>query len=407
MIKKLINGIFKPRHPWRTIDFDELSELYVSMLFRNLALSLVGIFVPIYLYQLGYSLVSILSFFGVFFTFRIMWDFVGGFIVARLGPKHGMAISYILQVVALAMFTTMPYITWPIWIIAILWGGANSIFFIAYHVDFSKIKHSIHGGKELGNMNIMERIGAMLGPLVGGILATTAGPQYAFMAATVFFIFGTIPLFLSAEPVKVKQHLDFKGLHADTIKRDLLSYAALTVEHSIGLVLWPLFISLFVITGAIYVKIGGLASLSAVIAVLTAYSIGKLIDNNRGALLLKYSAYANTAVHLARPFISTLTGATVLTAAQETLQTSMRMAYTKPMYDAADTHQGHRIVYIVGMESTGSLAKATVYWFLCIMATMLTAFTVLTVAFVIAAGASMLILVERFPAFRSNRIINK
>ena len=86
MLQKLINSVLRPRHFWRNVGFDELSELYASMLLRSLALSLIGLFVPIYLYKLGYSITDILGFFTVFFLIRIPVDIVVAFIVGRIGP---------------------------------------------------------------------------------------------------------------------------------------------------------------------------------------------------------------------------------------------------------------------------------------------------------------------------------
>jgi hypothetical protein len=74
MLQKAIHKILKPRHFWRDIGFNELSELYTSMLIRSLATSLIGLFVPIYLYKLGYSVRSIFLFFIIFFSVRIFCD---------------------------------------------------------------------------------------------------------------------------------------------------------------------------------------------------------------------------------------------------------------------------------------------------------------------------------------------
>src|SRR5688500_12583149 len=101
MLKRLIHRLLWKRHYWRDLSFSELSELYTSMMFRSLAISLVGIFVPVYLYQLGYSISAIFAFNCFFFISRLFWDVGASFIVARIGPKHGMITSYGLQIIAL------------------------------------------------------------------------------------------------------------------------------------------------------------------------------------------------------------------------------------------------------------------------------------------------------------------
>lgn len=401
MIRNIVFRLFHHRHYWRKISFNELSELYVSMMLRNLALSLVGIFIPIYLYQLGYSLAAVMSYFGFFFIFRIFADVAAGFLVARIGPKHTMAISYITQVIALAMITTLPYVSWPLWLMGGLWGVSNSLFFIAYHVDFSKVKHREHGGKELGFMTIMERGGATIGPVVGGVLATVAGPQYTFLAATIFFAIGTIPLFATGEPIKTRQKLNFRALPYKELKRDFVSYIALSIENPISTAMWPFFVALFVVSGAVYAKVGLLASLSVVVAIGAARAIGKLIDDKKGRPMLRYSAIFNALLHLMRPWIGTFGGALTLNLANEVATAGYRMPYYKALYDAADDQPGSRIVYLVVIEVVGSISKAAFFWLAALAALFMTPYMVFSLMFILAAGISCLILTERFAALNT------
>ncbi len=172
MIQKLINSLLEPRHFWRTISASELSELYTSNMLRSLAISLLMVFVPFYLYQHGYSVAAIFSVFGFYFVARAFLDFAAGYMIARVGPKHTMIISCILQIISSGLFLSVPRFHWAFWVLGIPWGASASFFFISYHVAFSKIKHTVHSGKEIGYMTIMERIGSVVGPLVGGVVGT-------------------------------------------------------------------------------------------------------------------------------------------------------------------------------------------------------------------------------------------
>ncbi len=403
MIKKIIQRLLSQRHFWREIGFDELGELYTSMMFRNTALSLVGIFVPIYLYNLGLSVGAILTFFAVFFTVRVWWDLFAGFTVARFGPKHTLLFSYLLQVLALFMFTTYQQFYWPLYLIAVVWGGANSFFYVAFHTDFSKIKHPRHGGKELGYMSIVERTGILVGPLLGGVVASLYGIEYTFLVATACFGLGTIPLLLTGESVKVRQKLDFKGLSTSKIRRDLFAYTALGVENTICMLIWPLFLALFVVVGKVYAQVGLLVSASAIVAVFAARAIGSVTDNYKGRALLRYSAVANAALHGLRPMINAFTPALLVNVANEAVTVGYRLPFFKGMYDAADDLPGHRIVYITSMEMLASMGKAMTYWFLTFMALMLGTHEVLSLAFVVAAVASLLVMSERFKALDTFR----
>src|SRR4051812_4626627 len=91
MLQKIIYRTLRHRHTWRDVGWDELSELYINTLFRGLALSITGLFVPVYLLQLHYPLISILAVVAWYFTFRgVVLDILSGYSVARIGPKHTM-----------------------------------------------------------------------------------------------------------------------------------------------------------------------------------------------------------------------------------------------------------------------------------------------------------------------------
>lgn len=55
MLKQLIYRLFERRHYWREMSFSEMAELYTSRVLRTLAVSMVSIFIAIYLYQNGYG----------------------------------------------------------------------------------------------------------------------------------------------------------------------------------------------------------------------------------------------------------------------------------------------------------------------------------------------------------------
>src|SRR5690606_24247459 len=95
MIQKILNLIRNRGHSWRSLSMSELGEIYSAMMLRSLALSVIGVFVPVYLYQNGYDVIQILLFFAVFFLNRTIFDVVAGYLVARWGPKHTMMLSNI------------------------------------------------------------------------------------------------------------------------------------------------------------------------------------------------------------------------------------------------------------------------------------------------------------------------
>lgn len=408
MLKKVIYRLLRQRHFWRDVNFDELSELYINTLFRGLALSITGLFVPVYLLQLHYAITPILEVVAWYFTLRgLGLDILSAYTVARFGPKHTMTIGYGLLILSTLSFLTLPHYHWPILLLGGLWGASASFFFVPFNVGFSKVKHRRHGGKEIGYVNIMDKIGQGIGPLIGGIFATIFGGQYVFVVGVVFLVMGIIPLFRTAEPVKIKQHLDFRGLDVTHLKRDVLSFAAMGVENNICLFLWPLFLGLFVITDkTIYAKLGILTFVSLLLGIFASHFIGRLIDRQKGRKLLRYAAATNSLLHLTRPFVTSYPAAIGVNLVNETITPGYRMSYFKAYYDAADDHPGHRIVYVSSMEAIASISKATMWWLLILLSTLLSARSVTTLGFMMGAAASWVIMLERYKSLDA-RAYNK
>ncbi len=399
MLKKAIHRLLQKRHPWRDISFDELSEIYLASLMRSASISMTGIFVPIYLYRLHYSITAVASVFAFYFTARVCLDLITAHTVARIGPKHTMVIGQFLQIASSAIFLTLPWAHWPLWFVGAVWGSSASFYFIPFHVDFSKIKHRNHGGKELGYEQIMEKVGFAIGPIVGGIVATVFGAKYIFLFSIVVLIAGLWPLFRTGEPVRIRQQLNYRDLKYSRIKSYLLPYIGLNIENTLCLMLWPLYLAVIVLPGSsVYAKAGAIASISVVASIITAYVGGKKIDNHQGRPLLRVSAVMNGILHLFRPFVQTYLMAFGVNIVNETVTIGYRLPFTKGFYDAADDLPGYRIVFISSMETIGCCAKATAWWVLVMLSTMLPNRLFFICGFAIAAFASFLIATEKFRA---------
>jgi MFS family permease len=401
MLQKIIQKLLAYRHPWRDVTFNELSEIYATMMIRSLAISMVGIFIPVYLYKLGYSLPAIMSVFGCYFTARIGLDLAAAYTTARIGPKHTLVIGQLMQIISSALFLTLPNFGWPLALLGAFWGGANSFFFIPFHIDFSKVKHRNHGGKELGFEQIMEKIGTALGPLTGGVVASVFGSRYIFLVSIVMLLVGLWPLFKTAEPVRIRQKLDFAGFQYGKVREYIPAHIGVNVENTLCLMLWPLFLALFVLPGdSVFARVGIMASVSVLVAAFTAHAIGRVVDNKKGRPLLRYSAVANSLVYIVRVFTVSYPMALATNVANEAITIGYRLPYTKGFYDAADDLPGHRIVFITSMEIMGCMAKAIMWWVLVALAMVLSARTTIIIGFAIAAIASMLITTEKFESLK-------
>jgi MFS family permease len=401
MIQKLIHRLLLRRHYWRHVGFTELSELYASEFMRSLSISVIGIFVPIYLYQLGYSLQSIFAMQAIWAGSRPIFSYISAKTIALIGPKHTIALGTMSQISYLILLVSIDKMNWPLAILGLLGSLSYALFGIALQVDFSKVKHSEHGGKELSFITICERIGSSIGPLVGGLVASFVSPRATITIAISIMALSLIPLFQSAEPMKVKQKIILKGFPWRRHKYDFISAPFLGIENIVSLVIWPLFAALTVFTTNTYAAVGLVISISTAAALVAIYTIGRLIDDHRGGLLLRSGAIANSVVHIFRIFVTTPAQVFFVSLINEPMTASYRMPYTKGLYDAADSVPGYRIVYLTLFDLVRMLG-VFMFWMFAYVATFFISSNLLLfqIMFLIGAITSLGVMLQRFPALR-------
>ncbi len=404
MLKKFLNRLLEPRHYWRTVGFSELSELYANRLLRLVAVNMVSGVIGIFMYQLGYAVWSIFAFFTLYFFIRAIWTIPSAYLIGRIGPKHASLISNVLCIPALIALTQLEHLGWAALVFyGVIQSFCVTLYSISHHVNFSKIKHNDHAGKELGFMYIVEKVGSGLSPFVGGFIAFLFGPEATIWAASVVFLIAAGPLFLTPEPVMTHQKVIFRGLGIRRIWPQLVSTAGIGADSMASAAMWSLYIAIAIFgtsSNIVYAQIGGLMSVTFVASLLFSQIYGRIIDKSRGGYLLKYSVFANSSIHLIRPFISTPPGVILVNVVNEAATVGYSMPYLKGQYDMADNLPGYRIAYTALMETAISLG-ASLFGALATVTVLLVGdVRGIQLSYVLLAIIGLSIMMHRFPAFR-------
>ena len=398
MLRSFIRRFFEPRHYWRSVGFDELSELYVSQLLRSLGVSLIGIFAPIYLYKLGYSIQDIALFNVFWFLLRPIFDIANAFLIGKIGPKHSMLLAALLHVGYLGLLISLPDLKWPLMLVAVIGSEAYGLYLLSIQVDFSKVKHAKHGGEELGYLTIVDKIGGILGPLVGGLIASFYDPRYTIALSMLVLIASIFPLFISNEPVRVNQDVTFRKLKIKEHIRDYISVIPFTLENSVSLIIWPLYAAIFLLGSNVFAKLGGIITVSTISMIFLSRAIGRVIDKSRGRDLLRLGTVVNAFLHLVRPFVTNITGVLAVGVINEPITASYRMPYMKGYFDASDSQPGYRIAYLSSVCATDSATRLLLWLALWILLGVFSAKSVLVGTFYAASIFSLGIMSERYRA---------
>jgi len=323
----------------------ELDELYISIALRSLAMSLVGIFIPIYLLQLDYSLTSVLFYYVILSGTHSLFTVPAARVAARFGFKHAIFFSIPFLVVAYAFLYTLETYSWPLWIIALMFGLSQALFWLGYHVDFAKFSDSQNRGKEVGMAELVSSFAFAIGPVSGGIMLSFFGFNTLLIVALIILLASVVPLFFSDD---VHEPLRFSvgKLFKDQKARDFLAFFGVGLELWAWAVVWPAFIFFFIL-GKNYVSLGSVASLSLLFSSITTLVVGKFSDINRG-LMLKVGAMFNSLVWIARGFVSTIFQVFLLESFYGVSQIMAYIPFDASTYDKAN--QSDIVEYIAFRE---------------------------------------------------------
>lgn len=396
---EVVHTVTHNKHFWRNVKMSELSELYISITLKTFAFSMIGVFVPIYLYQLGFSLQLIAMYYAMYFIIRAPFNYLAGELTARNGPKHVMSYAYVLTLVYLGMLLTMEPYQWPLWSLALAAASSISFHFIGYHVDFSRIKQSKEVGAELSHMYLLQKVASAIGPLLGGLLAMALSIQFVIGVSIIFVLLAIWPLMLTREPMRRRESMSFKGIKLKRELRNIVSFGAVGVGRQMALSLWPLYIAVFIFTENIYGMVGLVTSISVIASILMAKIIGSLIDNDKGGALMQYSVAFLTVVHGLRAFVSSLAGVVGMNISSEFSETGVLLPLTKGFYARADNAKD-RVAYIVLMETSIVLVRSVFWLLVVVLLVNLDQQLAIRVVFIFVALVTPLTLVQNFGALK-------
>ncbi|MBR9683533.1 MFS transporter, partial [Candidatus Woesearchaeota archaeon] len=136
---------------WKYIPKKEMTEIYISIAIRAFAFSLLSLFVPLYLYsELGYSLNATLGFFLVYSVVFAVMTPIAAKIMARIGVKHTMLLSVPMYITYFMLLYGLKSYPIPLYLVSVFFGLGHALFWIAFHIEFTKFSDGHRRGEEVG-----------------------------------------------------------------------------------------------------------------------------------------------------------------------------------------------------------------------------------------------------------------
>lgn len=360
------------------LHYTEINELYISLSLQAFSAGLVGIFVPIYLYTLGFSITQLALYFIFLALTRAVLQPTAAKLVMRYGPKHIIMTSYIILFCYMLMLYFLPANPQILYLAAIIGAVAENMFWMARHIDLATVTTNSNTTKEFSLLLIFSTFAQALAPLFGGLIASRFGMEYTLLGASIGLLVAVLPLLKTPEPV-VPKKAEFNLLKTAPQKHMIASFA-INAQGIIAALQWPLFIFLIVQT---YKDVGIVSSASLLIVVMVLIYLSRLKNRDKSNKMLKTGSNLRAGVHTARTFTQSFPAAMGINILGDLTDTLVSVPYATRFYESARRYDIH--AYLTDMEIAACLGQAASW---IILLTLNAAFglkTALIIAFLLAA----------------------
>ncbi|MCH7828842.1 MFS transporter [Patescibacteria group bacterium] len=269
----------------------DVTKLYIAIAIRNLALGMVLLFEPIYIYLFfGESLPLTILFFAVIYGMYGVLAPFSGMIMGKIGPTKTILISLFLYFSYYLALFFLPQSLWLLPLAIILAVFAMLLFWTAFDTDFARFSSRQSRGGDVGKLNVMKLFPMIVAPVIGGWILVVFGYPVLFMMVLVVLLASTIPLFYSKETHEVYTDSYKEAWKRMWKKENVLpsiGFAANSVETVIAFLFWPLFMFLLATS---FDAMGAISSFALVISALFMLYVGKVSDTQERPWLLNVGA---------------------------------------------------------------------------------------------------------------------
>ncbi len=359
----------------------ELDELYIATAIRSFALSMLSIFIPVFLIKEGYSFSEVVYFFAIMNFVNVLLIFPSTKFALKYGFKHSMFFSIPFLILFYFLLYSLDNIKIPLYIIAVVYAINNALFWMGYHLDFAKFSDGKDRGKEVGVATIVKLSFSAIGPAIGGVILTFFNFPVLFVVVSVLLLASTIPLFYSKDVHYQYATFSFKKFlqFLKRKKRDFIAMSAYGFELMLSLFAWSVFVFFYILDES-FSSLGFLSSISFVAGILFVI-FGAYFSDIKRHIALKIGAFLNFLVWVFRVSVTTPVQAFTIDFFRGVARSFLDTPFDALSYDKANKEK--LVNYIALREVAIQLGKAFII--------VLLLFSSLKAGFIIGALTSLIL----------------
>jgi len=370
-------------HHFHLLRFNELGRVFWAHSLGMIGSSLISLFIPIYLYNLGFPLPEILLFYLLGNLYAIFLQYPMSRVIARFGANRAMAVSTFFHIAYFVLLLTLPSGKWELGLVILPWAIARCLYWAAFHINFSKSRSKENAGRQLGLINAIVTLAHGVTPALGGIAATEFGISWVYGVAIGLFVISVVPLFFGMEVAR-KRLLKMRTVKWRKIRPDILSNFFNGMFTQSETMVWPLFV-FFIVSS--YAGVGLLSSVVTLAAIVVSIYVGRREATKGERHYLKEGAGVNTltsAFRLLAENSGQIFGINLIGGIGHSL---FATPFLSRYYEHADEEP--RQEYVAVMETVNALGSLLFYVLLFSLSLYFTTSLVLFVGLAMAVPASL------------------
>lgn len=275
-------------------DTRNMRLLYAIRVVRDLVNKSALFFLPIFLYSLGKDLwvfeqTNLSDFQKGMVTLAVylcsqglvgmLTSIPSAQLTSRIGHQRSIVISHALRLVAFAAFFFARQYPSLLLVAMVFEGLQTPFFWNSYHTILSQSALKRHMGQDLGLLQFLLQLAAVVAPALGGMLGLLFGIEVLFLVGlvgTLIAVSLALSMDIETTPDSV-QYKEFRRWLQERRYRELVVTFAGRYYNDAALFVWPLYV--FLLINGID-RVGYLYTLSLFLAMVLSFFIGTYIDRH-------------------------------------------------------------------------------------------------------------------------------
>lgn len=267
--------------------------LFSGRMLQFLASGLIGLFLPIFLYQTSGNDIFLVIWWYLIghlaYSIILPW---GARLVSAIGLRRCLRFSVVFDALAYAAIYLISYSFWPFfWLSILMVVLARLTFWLPYHVDFALFTDKYDRGKEVSVIWATKAVLGILMPMAGGLLIGWFDFKIVFVLAIILYLTPAIP-FMALPRTKERYVWGYwetiKHFFSQKSRNLVIANMANGAENAVALIIWPVFI--WQLLAGNFLAVGILSSAIVLLGVVMQLLMGQYTDLFNKRKLLKWGA---------------------------------------------------------------------------------------------------------------------